>query len=400
MKYPLEGLRILDFSRVLAGPYATRMLADLGAEVLKVEAPEGDMTRQLGLVDGEISGFFLQHNVGKQNLCLDLKADGAKELIHDLVAVADIVVENFRPGVMDRLGIGWDALSKINPKLIMLSISGFGQTGPERERASYAPMMHAETGLLARQGQMNGQPWAGFSVSIGDTFSSLHGVIGVLAALRYVRETGCGQHVDIGMIDAVWSADDFANFVLDGIWTKEMHNGFWEAWDAPEGATIGIAGTQDTHWKAFVALDGLEDPAPPGAAREQKTRLRYEALAHHIRHYASFDALTERLDQAGLAWGRIRKGGAEALSQPSVKGRGIVVELEDGGAGSPHKTVQSPYKFSSASSGITPKSRGAVRGEHNYTALKAWLGVERADVDALAKKGVVQSPECHRATAR
>ncbi|MGB3624490.1 MAG: CoA transferase, partial [Henriciella sp.] len=156
--YPLEGLKVLDLSRVLAGPFATRMLSDLGADVLKIEPPEGDVTRHFGKSDNGVAGFYLQQNVGKRNICIDLKTEGARELVLDLCRKADVLVENFRPGVMKRFGLDWESIHAVNPKLVMLSISGFGQTGPESKRAAYAPVVHAETGLIARQAEMSGGP--------------------------------------------------------------------------------------------------------------------------------------------------------------------------------------------------------------------------------------------------
>ena len=151
MTYPLAGIKVLDFTRVLAGPFVSRMLSDLGADVIKVEPPEGDMTRAIGRKINDLSGYFTQQNAGKRAICVDLAQPGASALMLQLAAKADIVLENFRPGIMSSFGLGWEELSAVNPKLVMLSISGFGQTGPERDRASYAPIIHGEVGLLERQ---------------------------------------------------------------------------------------------------------------------------------------------------------------------------------------------------------------------------------------------------------
>ena len=141
--YPLSGLKVLDLSRVLAGPFAGRLLADLGADVVKVEPPEGDVTRFWGRVKGGVPGFYHQQNAGKRNISIDLRAPGARELVLDLVRSADVLIENYRPDVMGRLGLGYEVLSQANPRLIMLSISGFGAGGPESPRPAYAPIVHA-----------------------------------------------------------------------------------------------------------------------------------------------------------------------------------------------------------------------------------------------------------------
>ena len=143
---PLQGVRVLDMSRVLAGPFAGRILSDLGADVVKVEPPEGDVTRVWGKMRAGLAGFYTQQNVGKRNVCIDLRAEGGPELVKRLAEHAHVLIENFRPGVMERHGLSFAELSKANPALVMLSISGFGHGGPESHRAAYAPILHAESG--------------------------------------------------------------------------------------------------------------------------------------------------------------------------------------------------------------------------------------------------------------
>ena len=147
MNFPLAGVRVLDLSRVLAGPFAGRMLSDLGAEVVKLEPPEGDVTRRWGRMRAGLSGYYTQQNAGKQSVCVNLEAPGAAALVRRLASKADVLIENFRPGVMMRHGLAWKDLSADNTRLIMLSISGFGQEGPESHRAAYASVLHAETGI-------------------------------------------------------------------------------------------------------------------------------------------------------------------------------------------------------------------------------------------------------------
>ncbi len=383
--YPLEGLRVLDFSRVVAGPFATRMLSDLGADVLKIEPPEGDLTRHLGRQGDGVSGFYLQHNIGKRNVCLDLKAGGARELALKLAAEADIVVENFRPGVMDRFGLGWEVLHAANPRLVMLSISGFGQTGPERGRAAYAPVLHAESGLLARQAETIGGPTGDIQYSMADSYSSLHGLVGIFAALRVAEQTGEGQHIDIAMINVLHATDDYAHYALDGAWPKREEG---VVWDAPEGAKILISSDMRWLWKMFSESGGLDDPTPEDADLDAKIALRRQAMVLHIESFASFDALTAELDRLNLAWGKVRQFGEDSFAQPSVKARGILVDVKDD-LGQPRRTVQSPYRFSQSASGITPGDRPAKRGEHNRQALADWLGMEDAEIEDLTEAGIL-----------
>lgn len=386
---PLSGVKVLDFSRVVAGPYATRLMSDLGADVLKIEPPDGDLTRKLGPPTEGASGYYIQQNIGKRNICIDLNAEGARELILKLAQEADVVVENFRPGVMDKFQIGWDDLSATNPKLVMVSISGFGQTGPERSRAAYAPVVQAESGLLSRQADITGGAPADLQMSIADTFTSLHGLVGLLAALRVAEQTGTGQHVDVSMIASLHSSDDYAPYALDKGWPKQPENVIW---DAPEGEKILISGDMRWIWFVLSTKAGVEDPTPQGADLETKINLRREAISEWVRSRSDFSALTAELDQLNLAWGRVRKFGDDGYNQPSVAAQGVLVNVQDE-CGHARKTIQSPYKFSISKSGITESSRAPTCGEHNADALGDWLGMGADDVSALTNAGILLTPD-------
>src|ERR1700748_2259910 len=202
---PLEGIRVLDFSIMLAGPYCARLLADVGAEVIKIEPPEGDdMRLRTPLRDGH-SAYFGQLNAGKKSLALDLKSAEAVKLVHRLVAETDILVENFRPGVMDRLGLGYEALRKINPRLIYCSISGYGQTGPAAERAAYAMIVHAESGFdrsLMRYAGDRDRPAAG-AVFVADILGGIFGFSAIQTAMVQRARTGTGPRIDVALMDCM-----------------------------------------------------------------------------------------------------------------------------------------------------------------------------------------------------
>ncbi len=385
--FPLAGLKVLDFSRVVAGPYATRMLSDLGAEVLKVEPPEGDVTRKLAKRESGVSGNYLQLNIGKQNICLDLKAEGAPELVRKLAAEADIVVENFRPGIMDKFGIGWSDLSKVNPRLVMLSISGYGQNGPEREKAAYAPVLHAEMGLIARQAEMSGGQPTDIQFAMADSYSSLHGIVAILSALRTLDQTGEGQHIDLAMLNVLHSADDYAHFALDDIWPKAPENLVWKA---PEKREMLITADMKWLWIMFSTKDGLQDPTPEGADIPTKVRLRREAMEQHIQSYDSFDALTATMDRLNLAWGEVHPFGPDVYEQPSIEALGTIVDVTDDD-GNARRTVQSPYRFSKSKSGIDSSAKTAKRGEHNVTALQNWLSMTDEEIAHLSDTRALRS---------
>src|SRR5512145_762517 len=198
---PLAGIFVLDLTRVLAGPYCTMVLADLGARVVKVEAPErGDDARQIGPFVGGVSAYFWSLNRGKQSIALDLRADPDRAVLEKLLARADVLVENFRPGVLERLGLGWDALHARLPRLVLASTSGFGQTGPYARRPAYDVVVQGMGGIMSLTGQPGGPPTR-VGTSTGDITAGLFTAVGVLAALVERAHTGRGRHVDVAMLD-------------------------------------------------------------------------------------------------------------------------------------------------------------------------------------------------------
>jgi crotonobetainyl-CoA:carnitine CoA-transferase CaiB-like acyl-CoA transferase len=200
---PLAGVRVLDFTRVLAGPAAALALADLGAEVIKIEPPgTGDETRTFPPMRGGESHYFLSVNRGKRSIVIDLKAPEGVALAKELAARCDIVVENYRPGVMDRLGLGWEALSAANPRLIYCAISGYGQTGPLKDRPSFDIVLQAMSGALAMNGEPDGLPTK-LGIPLGDLVGGINGPIGILAALYERERTGRGRYIDVSLMDGL-----------------------------------------------------------------------------------------------------------------------------------------------------------------------------------------------------
>ncbi len=382
MSYPLAGIRVLDMSRVLAGPFAGRMLADLGAEVVKVEPPAGDITRNWGARINGQAGYFNQQNVGKRGICVDLDVAGGADLIKQLVAKADVLIENFRPDVMGRLGLGYDVLQQVNPRLVMLSISGFGHNGPESRRAAYAPIVHAESGLIARQQKVTGAHATDIAVSIADTNAALHGLVGLLSALLMRERTGVGQHIDIAMVDSMLVTDDALHYVVDNAeHLKPMPS---EVWDTAAG-TLLIASDFRHVWKQLVSRCGVVDPTPANASLDEKISLRRAAAQAFFKDMPNREAVIGALDKMNLAWGDVRNG-AQALELPTVKHRGTITQVDDRGGGQ-RPVVQSPYRFSAAASGA--RGGSPRQGEHNVAVLVDWLGMDARAVDALRSSGVL-----------
>jgi crotonobetainyl-CoA:carnitine CoA-transferase CaiB-like acyl-CoA transferase len=379
--YPLEGLKVLDFSRVLAGPFAGRMLSDLGAEVVKVEPPEGDSSRLWGRMTAGISGYFNMVNAGKRSIAIDLRAPGAQELVLALVKQADVLVENFRPDVMARLGIGYETLAATNPELIMLSISGFGRDGPESQRPAYAPIVHAELGLIDRVGRQKGVQ-LDLPLSVADTNAGLHGLVALLSAVIMRARTGLGQHIDMAMMDATLMCDDQLHFEIeDAEATRNLPPDMWETGAGPILVSVDFRWL----WKLLTSGFGVVDPSTPEMEVETKIAARRAAVANFMGGLASWDEVEAAMAKMNLAWGRIRTGKA-LRNQPTIAHRQSIVDVDDR-AGGKRPIVQSPYRFSQAVSGV----RGGAphKGEHTDEILRGWLGLSDKEIDQLAAQGIL-----------
>ena len=382
-QYPLEGLKVLDFSRVLAGPFAGRMLCDLGADVVKVEPPDGDVTRLWGKVIQGLPGYYHQQNAGKRNICMDLRAPGAKELVFQLVKEADILIENYRPDVMARLGLGYEVLKAMNPKLIMLSISGFGHGGPESHRPAYAPIVHAEAGLMYRQADRGGLPFNDLPLSVADTNASLHGLVGLLAAVILRQRTGLGQHIDIAMIDATVATDDQVHYAVeDAEDTAALPNDTWETGAGP----ILLSADFRFLWQQLTKLMGVNDPTHKEMELAEKIRIRRQIVGEYLASLPTWSDVEASMGKMNLAWGQVRNP-AELQQQPTVAARGAIVQVDDR-AGGTRPITQSPYRFSAAKSGV--RGPAPHRGEHNVEVLAAWLNKTADEVGELHTQGVLQ----------
>ncbi len=385
---PLSGIRVLDLSRVFAGPVAGRVLSDLGAEVVKVEPPEGDVTRLWGYKTGGVSTYFLQQNCGKENVCIDLRSEGGPALVAELAASADVVVENFRPGVMAKFGLDWASLSADHPALVMLSISGFGQEGPESHRAAYAGVIHAETGLV----DQNTEHWpVDVTFSAADVLSGMHGVIAVLAALRMRDATGIGQHIDLAMTDAMVFSNDKVIDSLDGRHREAMGGEIWQT----AGGKITLVGGLRWIWHQLSNGYGLVDPSPPDAELEVKLANRRRIITEFLCSLPNREAVLEALDNVNLAWGELREL-RSVLESPTIRHRRTVATIDDREGGT-REVVRSPYRMSAADTshvGIP-----AFRGEHNRHVLSKWLGADQTSIDQLVADGVILADEWTLGTA-
>ena len=372
-------------SRVLAGPFAGRMLADLGADVVKIEPPAGDLTRLWGAVIGGVPGYYHQQNVGKRNVCIDLTKPAGVDLVKRLASVADLVIENFRPGVMARLGLDYETLKSVREDIVLLSISGFGQDGPERHRPAYAAAIHAEAGLVRRQAR-GGRPPSDIQMSVGDTNAALHGLTAALAALLMRQRTGLGQHIDIAMLDAMLATDDQLHYGIEH--SRHTAPSLSDIWRTGMGDVL-IAGDFRHIWRQLATKMGVADPTPPEASLTEKIRLRREAAQAFFDGLDSREQVREAMAEMNLAWGEVRDS-ADVRESPTVQHRGSIADI-DNRAGGTRPIVQSPYRFSNAESGV----RGVAphQGEHNADALADWLGSGAEEIARWVEAGVLVGAE-------
>ena len=381
-RYPLSDLKVLDFSRVLAGPFAGRMLSDLGADVIKIEPPEGDVTRFWGKEISNIQGYYHQQNIGKRNICLNLRNPEAVTLVKRLVEATDILIENYRPDVMDRLGLGYKTLKKVNPRIIMLSISGFGRDGPESHKPAYAPVIHAEVGLIHRKWKRDGGTLSDLPTSLADTNAALHGLVGTLAAVHMRERTGVGQHLDIAMIDATSATDDQLQYDLENSHhTAPLPN---EVWEVGFGHVI-IATDFRLFFRLLIERFGLRDPAESKMELTKKISARREAVGSFLLEINTKESFGAMMEEVNIAWGEVRNP-ANLSEQKTIKYRKSVIKTDDREGGS-RPTTQSPYRFSDALSGAGEKT--SYRGENYESVLSDWLELEESELTKLMKEEVI-----------
>ena len=371
MNAPLSGIRVLDLSRVLAGPFCSMILADLGAEVIKVESPWGDDSRQFGpFVDGT-SAYYRLFNRSKMGITLDFKNDDDKEVLRDLVRRADVVVENFRPGVLEKLGLGPEELLEVNPRLVVTSISGFGQTGSLAKEPAYDLVAQAMSGLMSITGWPNGKPTR-VGISLGDLIPGLYAAIGTVSALYHRESTGRGQHLDLAMYDSLISVMESVGMraLYDDVPPTRIGNDHglsapFSTYATKDGDVVIAITTNRLFERLANALDIPEMAtdhrfAEPVARSENRVALRElieEALSTKTR--AETIALFE---EHGVPTARVYHLD-ETLRSPFAEERGVVVEETDG-----FRTLASPLKLA----GMEGPKPAPELGQHNDR-IESWL---------------------------
>ncbi len=381
---PLTGVRLLDLSRVIAGPYVGRLFSDLGADVIKVEPPQGDNSRQIApRHDMGFSFLYTFANVGKRGLVLDLKKPEAVEVALDLVRACDAVVENFRPRVIDRLGLGWPAIRGANPDACLLSISGYGSESDWSGRRAYAPIVHAVTGVLHDQARYAGLPVAQINDARADTTAALHGTVALLAALRVAAAGGGGQHIEVPMFDAMLTSyTEVGAALLDPPDDRVMN----PIYDAGVHGAIALAGAAQYVWHLIAEHDpALVDPAPGETDLATKAGLRHRAIEAWMAAHPSRDAIVESLAAAGLAAGPVLPL-PEALRGEIARERNLLVEVDDRRGGS-RPVVRPAARFSKGANQV--RGPAPRLGEHTDEVLRDVLGYTGTQISALREAGAL-----------
>lgn len=386
---PLSGIRVLDFSRVLAGPLCGRMLADQGAEVIKIEPPRPDVTRTAPPIIDGFSAYHTHVNAGKLGVSVDLSDPEMVSLLVQMAQSADVLLENFRPGVLARYGLGAETLRKQNPRLIYCSISGYGQTGPWATRRAYAPVVHGESGLLASNARLHDVPVRQEAMSQADIQSGLMAMGAISAALFDRERTGSGQHLDISLADVSVYTNEFSAPELSGQTGPAQYAGAASVMlTLGDGTIVATQGNPSDNFRQWVRAmkrpELLDDPrfARHTARLEHRDDVN-ELLFEFARGFDSFEAFAAAVDPHRIAVGVVRTV-SELAETPWAQQRGLVSEPVSG-----LRFPRVPYRSTRAEIGA--QRRAPRRGEHNREVFARLLGLDQTALEQLEGRGALCS---------
>ncbi len=391
---PLSGIKVLDLSRILSGPFCTMILADFGCEVIKVEAPGGDPSRVAGIFrQEEENPYFVNLNRNKRSIVVNLKTEQGRQLIFKMVKWADVLVENFRPGVMERLGLGYEQLKEVNPQLIYAAVSGFGKTGPYKDRPAFDFIAQAMSGFMSLNGSQDMEPLR-TGIPITDTIAGLYTAFGVLAALRERDVSGQGHEVQSAMVDGIMSMFTFASAAYFATGELPPRNGNDHMVVSPYGLfkasdfPIAIAPSTEKNWLALCKTIGRDDlPSDPRFDNQEKRRQNRTAINRIVS-----DALKQKtraewieiLNNAGVPCGPVNNL-EQAFSDPQVLHQEMVLESEQPGGAV--KMPGFPLKISDVPAQLRRPS--PQLGEQSLEVLKE-IGYTKKEIDALFEQKVVE----------
>jgi CoA:oxalate CoA-transferase len=396
MTGPLDGLRVLDFTHALAGSYATMILGDMGADIIKIEPPTGDRARLQGPKFDDVSTYFFSINRGKKSVIIDLRTDAGREIALRLVKLVDIVAENFTPGTMDKLGLGYDVLRKQNPKIIYAALSGFGQTGPYRDKPALDIVVQAMGGIMSMTGPENGEP-VRVGVSIGDISGGLFLVIGILSAIVERQKSGVGQMLDLSMLDcqvAILENAYVRHFATGEIphpmGTKHQVSAIHQAFPTKDGHIAFTVGGLE-QWTVFLEVIGRLEILSEVKYHDRYSRAQnmnelepiiIEALSH-----GTTDEWIKKFEEVAIPCGRINNIG-QAAKNPQLLHRNMFVDLPCPVAKEGVLTVSnSPFKLSRTPPQVIKSAPNL--GEHSEEVLASLLGMKKSTIDSLKANGVI-----------
>ncbi|NKB56544.1 MAG: hypothetical protein GKS00_09425 [Alphaproteobacteria bacterium] len=389
-----EGVRVVEFAALIAGPSCGKYLADHGADVIKVERyPLGDISRHSNKTNAPRSPMFVQHNAGKRSLCIDIKQPEGMAIVRELVAKADVVIEAFTPGVMARLGLGYEDLKALNPSIILCSISGFGQTGPNANRPGYAHISHSMTGWLGMQFLHRDPPETprGPGIAIADTTTGLTAFGAVATALYRKAMTGEGEHIDIALFDSLFGSNDSSlqTYLING----EIDVWYHPVYATKDGYLTTLVGPDHRSWrnscKAMGRAELADDPRFSDETKLSENRdTATEILGSWLATKTSEEAermLTEHHVPSGIV-----QTVDKAVRQPQVQARGLTVTIEDPLLGQT-ELVNSAFRYANATSGVNGPA--PTLGQHNDEILRDELGYDPDRVNALKTASVLREEQ-------
>jgi formyl-CoA transferase len=392
---PLNGIRVLDLSRVLAGPYCTMVLGDLGADVIKIESPEGDETRGWGppFINGE-SAYYLCVNRNKRGMVVDFKTEEGREILRGLVKQSDVLVENFRPGTLARFSLDFESVSVINPTLIYCSITGFGQTGPLRDKPGYDFMIQAMGGLMSFTGEPAGEPMK-VGVAVTDLFAGQNAVIAILAALQARAQTGRGQHLDISLFDSQLGmlANVASNYLISGNLPKRYGNAHanivpYQSFQASDAWFVITVGNDKQFEKLCEVIGNSElaqDPRLRLNSERVKNRDELNLILKPIFLTRTTGEWLSALEAAGIPCGPINTLD-KVFAEPQVEAREMLIHIGHSEIGD-LRLVGSPLKFSDTP--VEYKLPPPRLGEHTEEVLKELLGYTAAQISDLQSRDAI-----------
>lgn len=396
MKKLLEGIRVLDLTQAYSGPFCCMNLADHGAEVIKIEPPQGDQTRNWAPFHNGYSAYYAYFNRNKQGLCLDLKSEEGKELLYRLIAKSDVVIENFKAGTFERLGFSYGSMKAVKPDIIYGQITGFGLSGPMSGRPAYDIVAQAESGMMSMNGYGDSPP-VKIGPSIADSFTGTYLALAVMMALFDRERTGEGCHVDVAMLDAMFSVME--SYVLDhtllGKTPRRSGNtgqslAPWDMFRCRDGYFVAGCGTE-RHWQIFARALGLKDMAEdPEFDSVYKRLQKNDYLKKRIEESCAqlpLALVEERLTAGGVPFGKVNDI-SQAAELPQIKHRGMLWNIFDPGLGCEFRMPGNPMKFGGREDRAAKAA--PTLGQDSERILRELAGCSAEELERLKSKGIIR----------